>query len=177
MSLHSEPSQWIVLIVDDEPDNLSIAAKVLTFYGASVYTASNGSEGLRQLTTIQPSVILLDLDMPILDGWTVLESIRRQPNRPYVPVIAFTAHAMLSNQERMIAAGFDDFILKPFDLPELTSTIKKTLENVNQRVPPQNNCDDQTSNLLITLDRDVPSLRETDQNGRQLVDDRKRSVR
>src|SRR5687768_6701795 len=101
---------WIVLIVDDESDNLNIATKVLTHYGAQVYSAVQGVEGLKILATMpRPTFILLDLSMPIMDGWTMLAEIRANPTYRDLPVIAVTAHAMEGDREKTLQAGFDTY--------------------------------------------------------------------
>jgi CheY-like chemotaxis protein len=118
-----EISKWTVLIVDDEPDNLVIAAKVLTFGGAKVHTARNGVEGLKVLETVTPSFILLDLSMPEMNGWDMLKSIKADLTMEHIPVIALTAHAMLGDRQRVMEAGFDGYIAKPFRLSTFTSEI------------------------------------------------------
>jgi two-component system cell cycle response regulator DivK len=118
-----EVSGWIVLVVDDEPDNLAIASKVLTFGGAKVYTAANGEEGLKFLETITPSFILLDLSMPVMDGWEMFKRARAGINTEHVPIVALTAHAMAGDRERVMAAGFDGYIAKPFRLSTFMSEI------------------------------------------------------
>ena len=131
----SDPSGWTVLIIDNEPDNVAIAESVLEFYGATVYSANGGEEGLQRLLTLVPSVILLDLSMPNLDGWEVLSAIRHRLDKPYIPVIAFTAHAMQGDRERIAAAGFDGYIVKPFELNGLVATIRTVIEQVKSKQP------------------------------------------
>jgi two-component system cell cycle response regulator DivK len=114
---------WIVLIVDDEPDNLVVARKVLEFGGAEVHTATNGIEGLHVLETVKPSFILLDLSMPEMDGWEMLNRLRADENMQHIPVVALTAHAMAGDRERVMEAGFDGYIAKPFRLSTFMSEI------------------------------------------------------
>lgn len=118
-----EISKWTVLIVDDEQDNLTIATKVLTFGGAQVHTAKNGIEGLKVMETVTPSFILLDLSMPEMDGWEMLKRIKADEKRNHIPIIALTAHAMLGDRQRVMDAGFDGYIAKPFRLSTFTSEI------------------------------------------------------
>lgn len=119
-----ETGKWIVLIVDDEPDNRVIAEKVLAFGGAKVQTAVHGEDGLKRLAEINPSFILLDLSMPVMDGWEMLKAIRANPRTASIPVIALTAHAMAGDRERVIEAGFNGYIAKPFRLGSFISDIK-----------------------------------------------------
>jgi two-component system cell cycle response regulator DivK len=116
-------SSWTVLIVDDQPDNLAIARKVLGFGGATIHTAENGVEGLAVLDKIAPSFILLDLSMPKMDGWDMLKKVRENLDTQHIPVIALTAHAMAGDRERVMEAGFDGYIAKPFRLSTFMSEI------------------------------------------------------
>ena len=118
-----EVSNWTVLIVDDEPDNLAVAEKVLTFGGATVHTARHGKEGLTLLANVVPSFILLDLSMPEMDGWEMFEAVRANEDTSRIPVIALTAHAMAGDRERVMQAGFDGYIAKPFRLSTFLSEI------------------------------------------------------
>ena len=108
---------WTVLIVDDEPDNLGVAQKVLNFNGAKVHIAANGLEGLQVLETITPTFILLDLSMPEMDGWEMLKQVRSLDKLANIPIIALTAHAMSGDKERILEGGFDGYIAKPFRIP------------------------------------------------------------
>lgn len=105
---------WVVLIVDDDPDNLELACFILTWQRATVHTALDGQEGLELLQKIKPNLILLDLSMPNLDGWAMIEQIRSTPHVAQTPVIALTAHAMETDRYRAENAGFDGYITKPF---------------------------------------------------------------
>ncbi len=131
MSEGAAAANWTVLIVDDEPDNLSIPKEVLTFYGAQVYTAVDGVTGLKVLEDISPTFILSDLSMPNMDGWEMLKRIRANPRLANVPVIALTAHAMSGDQARAIEAGFDGYIAKPFWLPTFWTEIERCLGDLS----------------------------------------------
>jgi len=110
---------WTFLIVDDQPDNLAIAKAALEYRGATVHTATDGEQGLTALLALTPTVILLDLSMPKLDGWTMLNRLRERPETIKTPVIALTAHAMEGDRERVMNAGFNGYIAKPFDVMTL----------------------------------------------------------
>lgn len=132
MSNLSEPAQlaaaeWVVLIVDDNPDNTAIIEVALSFYGATVYTAGSGEDGLSLLNTIQPTVILLDLSMPKLSGWEVFKQIRENPDNSHIPVIAVTAHAMPEDRRKVFDAGFDGYITKPFNIVSFVGEIQKII--------------------------------------------------
>ena len=110
----TDVSGWAVLIVDDHPDSLVITELTLGAYGAQVRTASSVEQAFAILESFQPTFILLDLSMPMIDGWSMLESIRQNRLLANIPVIAVTAHAMSGDEERVLAAGFDGYISKPF---------------------------------------------------------------
>ncbi len=135
MMATNNPKEWTVLIVDDEPDNLSVAEKVLSFRGAKVYTATNGAEGLKVLEQVVPTFILLDLSMPRVDGWQMHKQVRENPRLAHIPVIALTAHAMEGDKERVMAAGFTGYIAKPFRLGTLFVEIEKCLQHVLDVAP------------------------------------------
>jgi two-component system cell cycle response regulator DivK len=121
-------NQWVVLIVDDEPDNLGVAQKVLSYGGADVHIARNGLEGLAVLDRIKPTFILLDLSMPEMDGWEMFRKARSLDALSDVPIIALTAHAMTGDKERVIDAGFDGYIAKPFRINSFLDEIHRCLD-------------------------------------------------
>jgi CheY-like chemotaxis protein len=126
-------STWTVLIVDDEPDNRAIAEKVMTFNGAKVHTAKDGADGLRMLETLHPSFILLDLSMPGMDGWEMFKRLRSNPKTRDIPVLALTAHTMAGDRERVMAAGFDGYIAKPFRLATFMNEIMQCFRELFER--------------------------------------------
>lgn len=126
--------KWQVLIVDDDRDNLNVAAQYLQFLGAAVRTAQNGNEGLEALKTLQPNLILLDLSMPTMDGWQMLTLLRENPETARIPVIALTAHAMPSDRVKVMEAGFDGYITKPFLLASLVDQIGYWLEKAGHKL-------------------------------------------
>lgn len=128
--LSDDTAQWVVLIVDDEPDNVQVAEKILTWQGAAVYTARNGKDGLALLETIRPTFVLLDLSMPIMDGWTMHREMRARPELAPIPVIALTAHAMPGDQEQVMKAGFDGYIAKPFSLRLFLEQIRSLVRQI-----------------------------------------------
>ncbi len=133
MPSEQNASNWVVLIVDDEPDNVGVAEKVLNFAGAVIYTAKDGKEGLRVLESVLPTFVLLDLSMPVMDGWTMLARIRDNPDLHDLVVIALTAHAMHGDRERALAAGFNAYISKPFHIKSFMDEIKACLEKAGTR--------------------------------------------
>lgn len=122
-----EATDWVVLIIDDTPDNLALAKAALEFHGAQVYTATNGEEGLAQLKTLRPSVILLDIRMPKMDGWAMFKSLRENREIAHIPVIAITAYAMDSDREDILRGGFDGYISKPFNIFSFVDEINQVV--------------------------------------------------
>ena len=128
-----DPQSWTVLLVDDDMDNLIVASTVLEFNGATVYRATDGVEGLKVLETVTPSLILLDLSMPNLDGWGAFKKIRADERTQSIPVIAVTAHAMTDDEDRVMQAGFDGYIAKPFRIGTFLEVIQDRLRNMPNR--------------------------------------------
>jgi CheY-like chemotaxis protein len=127
-STPEKASGWVVLIVDDNFDNVMVAQAALEYHGAEVHIARDGEAGLESLNSLDPTVILLDLAMPVMDGWKMLTQIRALPKFEHVPIIAVTAHAMDSDRSRVLEAGFDEFIPKPYDVNALAARIGSVLE-------------------------------------------------
>ena len=119
---------WVILIIDDEPDNLIPLKMTLSHLGAEIHIADNGQTGLDILKQIKPTIILLDLSMPVMDGWEMLSHLQARPETSAIPVIAVTAHAMVSDKERVLDAGFAGYLTKPFR----PSTIIDELEYLAQ---------------------------------------------
>lgn len=119
---------WRVLIVDDEPDNLTVAALVLRHGGAKVRTANGATEAVRLIGEEIPNVILMDIQMPGMDGYATLKMLRQNPHIQDVPVVALTANVMREDRERISAAGFDGFIPKPFEIAQLVIMMIESLE-------------------------------------------------
>ncbi|MBI5958192.1 MAG: response regulator, partial [Chloroflexi bacterium] len=123
---------WTVIIVDDDPDNLTIPKEMLTFLGAQVHTAENGVEGMELLATVKPTFMLLDLSMPKMDGWEMIKKIRANPETAGIPAIALTAHAMSGDKERVLEAGFNGYISKPFMLDTFLEEIQRCINHIKE---------------------------------------------
>lgn len=119
---------WLVLLVDDTLDNLIVAEMALRFHGAEVISARSGAEALRLLDQLTPTVMLFDIRMPDMDGYTLFEIVRSKPRFAHVPIIAITAYAMQSDRESVLARGFDGYIPKPFDVTRLIDNIALILD-------------------------------------------------
>jgi CheY-like chemotaxis protein len=104
---------WTLLVVEDEPDNLDVIGRILGHFGATVESATDGKEGLAVLARFMPDVIISDISMPVMDGWEFCYTVQNTPATAHIPLIALTAHAMLGDRERALAAGFTGYITKP----------------------------------------------------------------
>lgn len=120
-------TSWTVLLVDDEPDNVEVLAETLEFNGVSVQFANNGQQGLEALQNMQATLILLDLSMPVMDGWQALRRIKADPNFCNIPVVAISAHAIHGDKERALAAGFDGYLTKPINVRTLIPDLRHAL--------------------------------------------------
>jgi CheY-like chemotaxis protein len=132
MSVQPSPTLFAgikFLVVDDEPDNLEVAATLIRFLGGNVEEAENGVKALDLARTFQPNVIIADLSMPVMSGWEMLEALRKIPAIADIPVIALTAHAMIGDRERVLEAGFNNYLSKPihveYFIPELLEALKE----------------------------------------------------
>src|SRR5437867_9371738 len=110
-----------ILIVEDEPDLLSSLAKALREEGYAVDTANDGEEGLYKAESYDYDAVVLDVMLPKLDGWGVLEKLRRQKK---TPVLMLTARDASCDRVRGLDIGADDYVVKPFDLPELLARLR-----------------------------------------------------
>ncbi len=121
---------WNILVVDDTPDNVTVIRSVLNYHGAIVHTARNGREGLAILEKICPNLILADIRMPEVDGYEIIEIIRGNPAYTNIPTIAVTAYAIDGDKERIVSAGFDGYISKPFNVMTLVKDIGRILNRI-----------------------------------------------
>jgi CheY-like chemotaxis protein/nitrogen-specific signal transduction histidine kinase len=112
-----------ILVVDDDPESLEIAAKALQSAGAATALARSGPEALAKWGDEDFDVLICDLAMPGMDGYEVLRRIRRLPNATRRRAIALTALASDSDRDKVIAAGFDDHVVKPFNFPDLLRAV------------------------------------------------------
>ncbi len=117
-----------VLIIDDEPSTLKVLKRSLELNHYRVSLASNGRDGIEQALKNKPDAILLDIIMPELDGWQVLEFLKANEKTEDVPVIMLTGRGLLADVEKSYSMGARDYILKPFQLRKVREKIDKALE-------------------------------------------------
>jgi CheY-like chemotaxis protein len=112
-----------ILVVDDNPVNLKLARVTLGVEGYEVGTAADGLQAIDMVPVFQPDLILMDIQLPGIDGLEVTRRLRADPATAHIPIIALTAYAMKGDEERVVAAGCDGYIAKPIDTRRLTSLI------------------------------------------------------
>ena len=116
-----------ILVVEDNPKNLKLVRDVLMHYGYEVIEATSGEDGVRLAGEQAPDLILMDLQLPGIDGAEALRQIRASGQNPDVPVVAVTAFAMNDDRERAFASGFTGYVEKPISVPRLPEQVRDFL--------------------------------------------------
>ncbi len=116
-----------ILLVEDNEMNRDMLSRRLVRRGYEVPLAVAGAEAIRMAQTHQPDLILMDMSLPILDGWEATRALRVDATTQHIPIIALTAHAMEGERSKALEAGCDDFDTKPVDLPRLLEKIEQRL--------------------------------------------------
>ena len=125
-----------VLLIEDNEMNRDMLSRRLTKRGYTVAMAIDGQQGIDMAVSEKPDIILLDMSLPVVDGWDAAKQIKANPASAGVPLIALTAHAMASDKERALSAGCDDFDTKPVELPRLLAKME-TLLKAKGIAPPE----------------------------------------
>ena len=120
-----------ILYVEDNDDNIYVLKNRLTRAGFTILVARDGAAGVAMATAERPDLILMDLSLPVMDGWEATRQLKGAPETKDIPVIALTSHAMVGEREKALAAGCDDFDTKPVELPRLLEKIRVLLPNGN----------------------------------------------
>ncbi|HTH94946.1 MAG TPA: response regulator [Rhodocyclaceae bacterium] len=116
-----------ILLVEDNEMNRDMLSRRLIRQGFEVVMAIDGQQGVDMASVEKPDLILMDMSLPVINGWEATEKVKANPETKHIPVIALTAHAMAEDREKCIAAGCDDFDTKPVELPRLLEKIKALL--------------------------------------------------
>jgi two-component system cell cycle response regulator DivK len=117
-----------ILYVEDNEDNVYMLRRRLERKGIEVIVAKDGAEGIETAQREHPDLILMDLSLPVMDGWEATRRLKEVPVTRAIPIIALSAHAMAGDRERALAAGCDDYDTKPVDLKSLLAKIEALLE-------------------------------------------------
>jgi CheY-like chemotaxis protein len=129
----SETTGISVLVVDDHPTNLRLLGGMLHSRGYRVLEATDGSRALEILTHERPTLVMLDIQMPGLSGKDVARRLRADPHRQDLILIAVTALAMPGDRENILAAGFDDYLAKPFKVTDVLAKVDEWLERAHRQ--------------------------------------------
>jgi two-component system cell cycle response regulator DivK len=116
-----------ILVVEDQEDNRRIVRDLLTSVGFELIEATTGEEGVRQAQLHHPDLILMDIQMPVLDGYEATRQIKAIPELRHIPIIVVTSYAMSGDEAKASAAGADAYVAKPFSPRELLSKIQSLL--------------------------------------------------
>jgi CheY-like chemotaxis protein len=112
-----------ILLVEDNDMNRDMLSRRLTKRGYEVVTAVDGREGIDMATSAAPDVILLDMSLPVIDGWDAARALKANDGTKSIPIIALTAHALTGDKEKALEAGCNDYDTKPVDLQRLLDKI------------------------------------------------------
>ena len=129
-SIFKRMSAGRILIVEDNMDTYELVRFILEKNGFETFLAMNGRDGVNAATKQRPDLIIMDLSMPEMDGWTAMRLVKSDPAISSIPMIALTAHALPSDRKRAFDAGCDEYITKPMDLIDLLDTVKSWIQKV-----------------------------------------------
>ena len=124
---HRKGTMTTVLIVEDNDLNRDMLSRRLARRGYEVVFALDGAHGVEMATSAAPDIILMDMSLPVMDGWEATRRLKAVPATRGIPIIALTAHAMAGDEQRALAAGCDDFDTKPVDLARLLVKMERWL--------------------------------------------------
>ncbi|MFN0169024.1 MAG: response regulator [Bryobacteraceae bacterium] len=125
-----------ILLVEDNEMNRDMLSRRLERRGYQVVIAVDGGEGLAMASSETPDLILMDMSLPVMNGWEATRKIKSQDETRGIPVIALTAHAMASDREKALEAGCDDYDTKPIELPRLLAKIEALLQQKSSQAGP-----------------------------------------
>jgi CheY-like chemotaxis protein len=127
---------FMLLIAEDNAVNRELLRELLQLRQYTVLEACDGQEALRIIEQTQPELLLLDIGMPVMDGFAVIRRIRENPRLAKLPVVAITAYAMRGDQERILNSGFDGYLSKPVTSSSLASELDRVLTQGNHAANP-----------------------------------------
>jgi CheY-like chemotaxis protein len=116
-----------VLIAEDNPVNRELLCELLENRGYAVAEASDGQEAMKMVESIRPDILLLDIGMPVLDGYAVARKVRDNPKFAAMPILAITAYAMQGDREKILDSGFDGYLSKPINAAALAQELDRLL--------------------------------------------------
>ncbi len=122
-----------ILLVEDNEMNRDMLSRRLERRGYEVLLAVDGQSGVEMVQSEEPDLVLMDMSLPVLDGWEATRRLKADPTTRHIPVIALTAHAMSSDRDKALEAGCDDYDTKPVELPRLLLKIETLLRAAGER--------------------------------------------
>ena len=122
-----------ILLVEDHEEIWDFLSRRLKRRGHEVVVAQDGEDGLAKARSLRPEIVLLDMNLPIMDGWTVAQALKSDAATARIPIIALTAHAMTGDREKALQAGCDDYHPKPVDFSKLLEQIDAALATKAQQ--------------------------------------------
>lgn len=122
-----------ILLAEDNEDNRTIYRTILEHSGYTVVEAQDGEAAVRLAAEERPDLILLDISMPVLDGWEAIRQIRDLPDIPRVPIVALTAHALQQDRAKAVAEGFDSYLAKPVEPRRVVEEVRRLLDGGTDR--------------------------------------------
>ena len=125
--MSSSNSKATILYVEDNPDNRMLVRRILLSQDYSLLEAKDGSDALNVLKTQRPDLILMDINMPDMDGYTLTAKIKSMPGFERIPILALTANVMRGDKEKTLEAGCDGYIQKPLDIDQLIREVERFL--------------------------------------------------
>lgn len=117
-----------ILLVEDNEENRDMLSRRLSRKGFELVMAVDGGQGVRLAQTTRPDLILMDMSLPVLDGWEATRQLKEAPDTRAIPILGLSAHAMTTDVERALAAGCDDYDTKPVELTRLLAKIDALLQ-------------------------------------------------
>lgn len=121
-----------ILLVEDNEMNRDMLSRRLTRRGFEVVIAVDGQEGVEMTQQENPDIVLMDMSLPVLDGWEATRRLKAAEETKHIPIIALTAHAMSGDREKTLEAGCDDYDTKPIEFPRLLEKINALLASVSE---------------------------------------------
>ena len=121
-----------LLLVEDNELNRDMLSRRLERLGYAIELAVDGQDGVNAVKSSPPNLILMDINMPVMDGWEAVRILKSDPDTQHIPVIALTAHAMASDRDKAEETGFDGYATKPVDFPALVKLIETWLNKADE---------------------------------------------
>jgi CheY-like chemotaxis protein len=121
-----------VLVVEDKPENLDLLVYILTAFGHQPLVARDGVEGVAAARELRPDIVVMDLQMPRMDGYQAARAFKGDPGLRHIPLLAVSAYAMVGDREKVMASGFDGYLTKPIDPETFVDDVERLLERSSQ---------------------------------------------